>query len=412
MTFKKGEHPVTRDAVSPEALAVIERLAQCGFEAYLVGGAVRDFFLGRMPKDFDVATSAWPDEIMRMFPGSQMVGQRFRIVHVAVQTDDGMRTVETATFRAAPARVAGGYQRDDNTFGTLATDVARRDFTINGLYYDPQMETVLDPVGGVRDIRAGCIRCIGEPNVRFREDPVRMIRAVRFAARFGFELTPETRSGIGACRALLVNAPSRRLGMELLGCFRHGCAASVFRTLRENGLLAELIPPLSAYLGAVGTGRFYRLLDAFDALQDAAKLEPTVCLAVLLALPFRDDKRVQGENPKQRLLKRVVHEALGERVQFVDVSLSKVASRIRSVRYFDRPVDHPKSAKFIDGASFGEAVAFTRILTAAGVISAPDYFDEYEAVCEQGAKVAKPYSSGFDGARQFSSIMTNGKKKP
>jgi poly(A) polymerase len=407
VTLRKGEHPVPRDAVSPEASAVVERLAQCGHEAYLVGGAVRDFFLGRTPKDFDVVTDAWPDEIMRMFPGSQSVGHRFRIVHVAVQTDDGVRTVETATFRASPDSPAGGYQRDDNTFGTLATDAGRRDFTVNGLYYDPQTETVLDPVGGVRDIRAGRIRCIGESNARFREDPVRMIRAVRFAARFGFDLAPETRQGVAACRARLANVCPRRLGMEMLGCFRHGCTAAVFRALRDGGLLAELTPPLSAYLDAAGTGPFYRLLDAFDAQRDAVKQAPAVCLAVLLALPFRDDPRTREENLKQRLLKRVVHDALGERVQFVDLSLSKVASRIRGIRFFDRPADHPKSERFIGGPAFGEAVALTRTLVAAGVVPAPRHFEVYEAVYERDLAVAGPRPGGFDGVRLFSQILTS-----
>lgn len=186
---RRDEHGISRRNIDPDALRVLYRLSDCGFLSYLVGGGVRDLLLGRKPKDFDVSTSAHPNQIKRLFRNCFLIGRRFRLAHVKF----GQKVIETSTFRKQT--VTEGDPNDpaadlhihrDNTYGTPEEDARRRDFTVNGLFYDIKTFAVIDHVGGLADLDRKIIRCIGDPNIRFREDPVRMIRAVRFAARLGF----------------------------------------------------------------------------------------------------------------------------------------------------------------------------------------------------------------------------------
>ena len=236
-----SEHGISRGRIDAKVRQILARLHGAGFQAYAVGGCVRDLLLGRAPKDFDVATSARPDEVRALFPRSRLIGRRFRLAHVRA----GREVFEVATFRAAhPAGAAGpaGMLLHDNVYGTREEDAVRRDFTVNALYYDDRDGSVLDFTGGMADLRAGFIRAIGDPAVRYREDPVRMLRAIRFAAKLGFRIEEETEAPIFDLAPLLEGVPAARLFEEVLKLFQNGHAQESLRGLDRYDLLPRLYP--------------------------------------------------------------------------------------------------------------------------------------------------------------------------
>lgn len=236
--------------MSPNAVAVVETLRNAGYEAYLVGGCVRDLLLGGTPKDFDVATDATPQEVKTVFPRARLIGRRFRIAHVRFRRE----FIEVSTFRRrneddeseadANHLSADGVLLSDNVYGTLDEDAFRRDFTVNALYYDPLDDTVLDYTTGLRDIETRTLRIIGEPEERLREDPVRILRAMRFAAKLGFELDPRTRDAIAPMSELLTAIPPARLFDEFNKLFMNGHAVAAWSLMWEFGL-PEILFPLS-----------------------------------------------------------------------------------------------------------------------------------------------------------------------
>ncbi len=243
----RAEHPISRRDIDANVLKVLYRLAGAGFEAYLVGGGVRDLMLSRRPKDFDVATSAHPQQVRDLFRNSRLIGRRFRLVHVFF----GRQNVEVATFRKQAEAIADTDDpliRLDNTFGTPEEDAFRRDFTVNALFYSPLTFNVIDYPGGVDDLEARLIRTIGDPELRMREDPVRMMRAVRFAAKLGFEIEPATRAAIGRHRADLAKASVPRLVDETYKTLGQPEAAHALVLMEQLGLLEYVIPILSTHL--------------------------------------------------------------------------------------------------------------------------------------------------------------------
>lgn len=244
-------HGISRDSVSIAALKTTEGLQKAGFEAFVVGGAVRDLLLKRVPKDFDVATNATPEQVHRLFRRSRIIGRRFRLVHVMF----GDETVEVSTFRGhhlsedAHAQVAdSGRILRDNVFGSQAEDAIRRDFTANALYYNPATQEILDYQNGVSDLRSGQLKMIGDPATRYREDPVRMLRAIRLSAKLGLEIAPTTRQPIPDLADLLHEVPASRLFDEMLKLFMSGHAVQSARSLREHGLHRGLLPLLDVVL--------------------------------------------------------------------------------------------------------------------------------------------------------------------
>ena len=248
-------HTLSRKDVDPDALKVMYRLKDGGFAAYLVGGGVRDLLLGRRPKDFDIGTNAHPYQIKKLFRNCFIIGRRFRLAHIRF----GTKVIEVATFRrqvsadepeepqpaAAPAEppIPGHYDHlihRDNTFGTEEEDAFRRDFTLNALFYDIATFSIIDYVGGLEDLRARVIRCIGDPDVRFREDPVRMQRAVSFAARLDFTIDPPIYESIARHRDEIAKAAPARLAEEYYKILRSGAAERTFRELHRVGLLRPL----------------------------------------------------------------------------------------------------------------------------------------------------------------------------
>ena len=242
----RSEHPVSRANISPNALKVLYRLRDAGYQGRLVGGGVRDLLLGREPKDFDIATDAHPEDIRRLFRNCRLIGRRFRLAHVLF----GREVIEVATFRAlqehresAARHVdADGRIVRDNVYGTLEEDAFRRDFTVNALYYNISDFSVIDYAGGVDDLNAGVLRLIGDPETRFREDPVRMLRAVRFATKLGFRMHPDTERPIAELAGLLADIPPARLFDEMLKLFMGGGALANFEALRHYNLFGQLFP--------------------------------------------------------------------------------------------------------------------------------------------------------------------------
>jgi poly(A) polymerase len=244
----RSRHGLSRDALSPAASKVCAVLRDGGFSAYVVGGAVRDLLLGIVPKDFDVATDARPEQVKPLFRRALIIGRRFRLVHVMIGAD----TVEVSTFRAADPDTAEkdehGRVLRDNVFGTQAEDARRRDFTVNALYFDPATEEVVDFHGGLADLKKRVLRVIGEPTTRYREDPVRMLRAVRLAAKLGLTLAPATRQPIRELAPLMERVPPARVFDEMLKLLLSGHASACVRQLRDVGLHKGLLPLLDVIL--------------------------------------------------------------------------------------------------------------------------------------------------------------------
>src|SRR5580698_6983953 len=236
--------------IDSDADRVVRKLTRAGYKAYLVGGCVRDLLVGRTPKDFDVATSATPNEIKATFRNSRIIGRRFRLAHVFF----GAKIIETATFRANPRDEddADLLIRRDNVFGTEAEDARRRDFTINGLFYDVEREEVIDHVGGLADLTARLVRTIGDPDIRFQEDPVRMLRAIKFATRLDFGFEPATWRALLRRRSEISKCSPPRLLEEVHRLLRGGAARRSFELLVETGVLAVLSPYLAGLLEGSG----------------------------------------------------------------------------------------------------------------------------------------------------------------
>jgi len=304
--YGPDDHPIRRPQISRGALQVTDRLHEAGFKAFVVGGAVRDLLLGLTPKDFDVATDAEPEKVKPLFRRAYMIGRRFRLVHVHV----GSETIEVSTFRAPQA---GGDATDehgrlltDNVYGTQAEDAARRDFTINALYFDPASEQVWDFVGGVADIRARRLRLIGTPSVRFREDPVRMLRAVRFAAKLGVSIDAKTAATIPKLAELVQNVPPARLFDEMEKLLLSGHASETVKGLRAQGLHHGLLPLLDVILEQPLGQRFTELaLATTDArVRDGRGASPGFLFACLLwheVLAAWNAAKATGDRPMPAL---------------------------------------------------------------------------------------------------------------
>ncbi len=286
----RADHVVSRADISPNAIKVLYRLSRAGYRACLVGGGVRDLLLGREPKDFDVGTDARPEQVRALFRNCRLIGRRFRLAHVHF----GREIIEVATFRGGGE--AGGEGDDrrigDNVYGTLEEDVWRRDFTVNALYYDIEDFSVVDYLGGVEDLQAGLLRVIGEPATRYREDPVRMLRAVRFAAKLGFRLEPDTEHPIPVLAGLLEDIPPARLFEEVLKLFLAGYALQTFEHLRHYGLFARLFPQTEECLareeGGFPSIFVSRALANTDERVAAGKpVTPVFLFAALLWEPVR-----------------------------------------------------------------------------------------------------------------------------
>ncbi|OFZ72454.1 MAG: poly(A) polymerase [Betaproteobacteria bacterium RBG_16_64_9] len=296
----RSEHGIGRDRLSHGSRRTCETLQNAGYQAYVVGGAVRDLLLGLQPEDFDVATNALPEDVRRLFRRSRLIGRRFKIAHVMF----GDETVEVSTFRSGGAEDKDEHGRvlRDNEYGTIEQDAARRDFTVNALYYDPSNEAFLDFHQGLKDLRRKIVRIIGDPRLRYREDPVRMLRAARFAAKLQFKIDQHTGAPIAEMADLLGNVPAARLFDEMLKLLLSGHAGPTLHQLRDEGLHHGLLPLLDVILEQPLGERFVNLaLEQTDARVRAGKfVSPAFLFAALLwhqVLAAWRTTREKGINP-------------------------------------------------------------------------------------------------------------------
>ncbi len=290
MKIPPAEHHISPDKICSRAKDVIRRLQKSGYEAYLVGGCVRDLLLGITPKDFDIATSARPEEVRKLFNSCRLIGRRFRLAHIYYGRD----YLEVATFRAPHDEADDGGKMSeegriihDNVYGTLEEDVWRRDFTINALFYNPSNGELLDYVGGLDDLRHRQIRLIGDPERRFREDPVRILRAIRFAAKLGFEIDPRTREFLTPLGILLEGISSARLFDEIIKLLHCGDGWNTFQLLREYDILQHLLPLTAESLAEDVEGTFARMLEfslknTDQRIAEGKSVMPAFLYAVLL----------------------------------------------------------------------------------------------------------------------------------
>lgn len=326
----RSEHRISRAYISDNALKVLYRLKNAGYQAYLVGGGVRDLSLGREPKDFDIATDAHPEEVRELFRNCRLIGRRFRLAHVHF----GSEIIEVATFRALhdPDAEGGDVEFEDgriirdNAYGTLAEDAMRRDFTINALYYNIADFSVVDHAGGMADLHKGLVRLIGDPEVRFREDPVRMLRAVRFAVKLGFRIEEGTAAAIPKMAGLLCHVPAARLFDEILKLLMSGVGAATFEALRQYGLFSQLFPATEASLArdSHGTGMLFiarALANTDQRIAEGKPVTPAFLFAALLWPAVQEAWRRQREEglSEPAALQAAAEEVIAEQLQTVAI---------------------------------------------------------------------------------------------
>lgn len=323
----RDQHTVSRSMISEQARKVLHRLNKSGYEAYLVGGGVRDILLGGQPKDFDIATDATPEEVHDLFRNSRLIGRRFRIVHVVF----GREVIEVTTFRGnardAEEEVADDEHRTsehglllrDNVYGNMEDDALRRDFTINALYYCIRNFTIIDYANGVQDLNNRQIRLIGDPETRYREDPVRMLRAIRFAAKLGFDIERETEAPIRKLAPLLTHIPSARLFDEVLKLFSAGHGEATYNLLLDYGLLAPLFPETARAIEAGESDELIRqaLRNTDARIAQGKSVTPYFLFAAMLwpALQAEWHHRQDNGDPVQPALHGAIGKVIGRQVQ-------------------------------------------------------------------------------------------------
>jgi poly(A) polymerase len=372
------QHGISRSRILPAAGKVCDTLQAAGFKAYVVGGAVRDLIAGIEPKDYDVATSATPEQVRELFRRSRIIGRRFRIVHVMM----GGETLEVSTFRAAHDSQSEtdehGRVLRDNVFGSQLEDAARRDFTVNALYYDPSSETVIDYHHGVADLKQKTLRMIGDPAQRYREDPVRMLRAVRLAAKIGLTIEPSARAPIREMASLLENVPAARLFDEMLKLLLSGHAVECLTQLREEGLHHGLLPLLDVILEQPLGQRFVWLsLEKTDArVREDKPVSPGFLFATLLwheVLGAWEKRKAAGE-VAQTALFAAMDEVLDAQADKLAIT-RRIAGDIKDIwalqpRFAQRTGKRP--LRVIEQPRFRAGYDFLRLRAESGEIDAEE----------------------------------------
>lgn len=377
----RQDHPISRADISEPALKVLYRLIGAGHQAFLVGGGVRDLLLAKDPKDFDIATDASPEQVHELFRNSRLIGRRFRLAHVRF----GREIIEVATFRGsavddeaptveagdlpsrrrsnqadepAAAQSGSGMILRDNVYGTVDEDAARRDFTINALYYTPADFCLYDFAGGLDDLEARRIRLIGDPRQRYREDPVRMLRALRFAAKLDFRLDPAAAEPIPELAELLLDVPPARLFDEVVKLFMHGHAESSFDLLREYGVMRMLFPQSDAAMDRDPTDEEvarHALANTDVRVRQDRPVTPGFLLAALLWPALREEQArmlADGVPPREALveagaavlLNQQQHTAVPRRFATFIRETWELQPRLESptTRRVERLLEHPR----------------------------------------------------------------------
>ncbi|MGH9458045.1 MAG: polynucleotide adenylyltransferase PcnB [Thermoanaerobaculia bacterium] len=364
----RADHPISRRDIPETVLKVLYRLHRSGYRAHLCGGSVRDLMMGRTPKDFDIVTDAHPGDVRRLFRNSRIIGRRFRLVHVIFQE----RIVEVSTFRREPQRAEGEdlLVTDDNTFGTPEEDARRRDFTINGLFYDIADFSVIDYVGGLEDLRDRLIRVIGDPDLRFREDPVRMMRAVEFAARLDFEIEAATYDAILEHRSEILKASPARVSEEILELLRRGWSLSAIELLAETRLLEPLVPELQKPLDHGSIDFFWTMLGVLDrTVRSGRKISDPVLFSVLI-LPYvvasiEEETRLRDGRPRAGDMMLFVRELIQPIVQRFSFSAGMRHQTEQAVetlwRLLEPPSDRRSMWRFVFREHFNDGLALLEL---------------------------------------------------
>lgn len=350
VSIPRDKHSISRQNISENALKVLYRLHRQGHSAYLVGGGVRDVLLGNRPKDFDVVTDAKPEEVRQIFRNCRLIGRRFRLAHIYF----GYDIVEVATFRGKTEEANEDHLHSeegmilrDNVYGTIAEDVLRRDFTINALYYNIADHSVIDYVGGMADLKAKRLRMIGDPSQRFREDPVRMLRAIRFAAKTQFILTRELKEAIRSSRELITHVSSARLFEEMVKMFHSGAAVEAYRMLKEEGLFELLFPDTAACLLHQNETADLFLQSVFEntdrRVKENKSITPFFVIAALLWPPLcvRAQQYVQKGLPVYPARAKAMEEVLSRQIKKVSLP-KRITQAAREIWLLQLRLQKPK----------------------------------------------------------------------
>ena len=408
MIVPRADHPISRSSISPSALKVLYRLKDAGYQAFLVGGAVRDLLLGRQPKDFDIATNAHPEQVRQLFRNCRLIGRRFHLAHVRF----GQEIIEVATFRAAHTLVDEDNSVDedsrrvldthgrilrDNLYGTIEEDVWRRDFTANALYYNIADFSVWDYTGGVADANARVLKLIGDPETRYREDPVRMLRAVRFAAKLEFQIDAASAAPIAKLASMLHSVPAARLFDEVNKLFLAGCALRSFELLREYGLLAQLFPDLADALRKDESGQAERLvrlgLQGTDERVRADKSVTPAFLFAVLLWPVVQQQAKQQSYPSETDVANlhIAWDVVSARAQSRVAVPKRFSMTAREVIALQPRFDHRgrRSLRLLEHPRFRAAYDFMLLRAAAGEVeqTAADWWTEIQTLSPE-ARIA------------------------
>jgi poly(A) polymerase len=407
----KGGHNIRHEQISQAARRTTATLQEHGYLAFVVGGAVRDLLLGVQPKDFDVATNATPEQVHALFRRSRIIGRRFRLVHVMF----GGETIEVSTFRGGHDEHAGtdehGRILRDNVWGTQEEDARRRDFTVNALFFDPQREEVWDWHGGVADLKARRLRMIGDPVKRYREDPVRMLRAARLSAKLGLAIDRATRAPIRDLASLLRNVPEARLFDELVKLLMSGQAEQCLRALHAEGLDRDLLPQLDGALRDAVSERFIMaaLANTDQRIREDKPVSPTFLLAALLwprVLTGWKAAEARGEKPVPALLE-AMDAALGSQAKVLPIPRRFDAGMkeiwLLQPRFLQRNGQRP--FRLLENPRFRAAYDFFRLRAEAGEteLAVADWWEDFQhanPVDREALLVSEPTGSASPRRRR------------
>lgn len=381
--YHTSDHDIDPSLIDPDAIYVIKKLNDAGYPAYLVGGSVRDLLLKQTPKDYDISTSAMPEQIKQVFSRQCiLIGKRFRLAHVRF----GQKVIEVSTFRS------GDNESDlivqDNQWGTPEEDVLRRDFTINGLYYDPTDHSIIDYVGGWEDIHKGILKTIGEPSIRFRQDPVRMIRLLKFHARLKFEIDHTTLKELLFCRQELIKSSPARILEEIFRMLESGHASSFFRLMVESSLLELLFPSLTYFLEGKLGEEVYNYLNIADEINLKRGRNPIDrgILVSCLAFPLLENEinlHIMKHNNKPHISQIIDMVSSLIQVLFIS-SFPHFPRRILTAAHFILTTQYrltpfsgkkPYKTKLLNNKEFGFALQFLRFRA----LKDKSYFHLYES---------------------------------
>jgi poly(A) polymerase len=405
----RASHSISRRRIPENVLKVLYRLHRSGYRAYLCGGSVRDLLMNRPPKDFDVATDAHPMEIRRLFRNSRIIGRRFRLVHILFQD----MTVEVSTFRREPERAAQTEDTenllitDDNTFGSPLQDARRRDFTINALFYNIADFSVIDYIGGINDLTDGLVRVIGEPDVRFREDPVRMMRAIEFASRLGFQIEPKTWEAISRHRNDILKASPPRVSEEILELLRRGWSRGAIKLMVSSGLLEPLLSEVYRAISGDRAPYFWKMLEVLDrTVQAGRKISDAVLLSVLFLpwilqeLEAEEQRRLEARSAASThvrmrvadvvLFIRDLIQPLCTRMALAAGTRHQIETALETLwRLLEPPADRRSQFRFVYREPFNDALALLELYALSSGKSV-DVFRQWQSFAQRAKRAEEP----------------------